>query len=281
MLKQNKGKDLHKIPMSRLDTKGPYYCSKKFDGHYTQIIFDGTNTRFYTSGGKRFYLAAMAEYISSNFNHPFHIECEYSRDCEGKLGDRGKSAMLTTYRTEFNKGNCVAGNGHKDQFRVLDILDTEYDLNFGERLNIITQKFYHHPLWFSVPVQTIVTLDEGIRMSKEFYAEGYEGAMLKHSKHIYKPGKRVNDIIKLKPRKTVDLTVINWREGTGKYEGMLGSLLFKDEDGVTVWAGSGLSDADRSGDVTRFYGRVYEIEYESFKDTYIQPIIKHRREDKE
>ena len=36
MVKQNKGKDLHKVPQSKL-SQGPYYVSKKYDGHYVQV----------------------------------------------------------------------------------------------------------------------------------------------------------------------------------------------------------------------------------------------------
>ena len=279
MIKQNKGRDLHKIPKSKLNTVGPYYCSKKFDGHYTQIVYDGQTVRFYTSGGKRFYLHRMAEYIENTLKEPFHIECEFNYNCKGKLGDRGKSAILTTYRTRYAKYEDNSGDVNKDIFRVLDRLDLP-GLSFVARYDTIVSMFYGLD-WFNVPIQQIVTLTEGIDLSKEFYADGYEGAMLKSLGHFYKPGKRVNDIIKLKPRKTADLKCIDTKEGAGKYAGMVGSLLLIDEDGITVWAGSGLDDAERNISPWRFIGRVYEIEYERIDETYIQPIIKHRREDKE
>ncbi len=280
MVKQNKGKDFSKIPISRVDSKVPYYASIKYDGHYVQIKYDAPyNVEFVTSGGKKFYLMNMAQSIMENFKESFHIECEYSRDCEGKLGDRGKSAILTTYRTNYAKDITNPGNKFKDNFRVLDRLDMP-GIAFQYRLESIMKHFYSEE-WFTVPAQQLCTLDEGIDLSKEYYKDGYEGVMLKAQNHIYQPGKRSNNIIKLKPRLTADLTVVDYQEGTGKYEGMLGSLLFKDEDGILVWAGSGLSDSDRSGDSSRFIGRVYEIEYERIDKTYIQPIIKHRREDKE
>ena len=277
MVKQNKGKDLHKVPLSKL-SQGPYLASKKFDGHYTQIIFDGTNVTFLTSGNKEFYLSDMADFIKANYTQPFHIECEYNYNCEGKLGDRGKSAILTTYRTEFSKGINTPGNTSKDIFRVLDIL-SEPTRPFAFRLQIIRQLFNMMP-WFYTPLQLMVDLDGGKALANQWVKEGFEGAMLKHRDHIYQPGKRTNDIIKIKPRLMADLLCVGTKEGEGKYEGMLGALLLRDKAGREVWAGSGLSDADRNHMECYYYMSVIEIEYERIDDTYIQPIIKHIRHDK-
>ena len=277
MVKQNKGKDLHKVPKSKL-SQGPYLASKKFDGHYTQIIFDGTNVTFLTSGNKEFYLSDMADFIKNNYTQPFHIECEYNYHCEGKLGDRGKSAIITTYRTKFSKGINTTGNTSKDIFRVLDIL-SEPTRSFVARQEIARQLFRQMP-WFYVPMQLMVSLDDGKELAQQWVKEGFEGAMLKHRDHLYQPGKRTNDIIKIKPRLTADLLCVGTKEGIGKYEGMIGALLLRDKAGREVWAGSGLSDADRNHMECYYIGTVYEIEYERIDETYIQPIIKYRRKDK-
>ena len=279
MLKQNKGKDLHKIPESKLDTEGLYYCSKKYDGHYVQIKYDGKDVQFFTSGGKRFHLELMAEYIRYHINIPFHIECEYSYDCGGKLGDRGKSAIITTYRTEYSKGRVSRGDRQKDIFRVLDRIDMQRE-PFSERLAALHYMFEGME-WFKLPVQIPVILSEGIKLSQEWYKQGYEGAMLKSAEHIYKPGKRVNDIIKLKPRKTADLKCVGFIDGEGKYEGMIGALLLRDIEGRTVSVGSGLTDRERGVDPEYYIGRIVEIEYERIDDTYVQPIFKFVRGDKE
>ena len=275
---QNKGKDLFKIPDSKLDTIGPYYCSRKYDGHYCQIIYDGKKVQFFTSGGKKFHLELMAEYIRHHIYQPFHIECEYTYNCKGKLGDRGKSARLTTYRTEYSKGISSRGNKQLDTFRVLDRLDMMNE-PFTHRLNSLRYMFDGMD-WFMVPMQTLGTLDNGIDLSKQFVKDGYEGAMLKNAKHMYKPGKRTNDIIKLKPRLTADLKCVGFQDGTGKYEGMIGSLVLKDIAGRVVSVGSGLSDHQRQLNPEYFIGKIIEIEYERIDETYIQPVFKFMREDK-
>ncbi len=277
MIKQNKGKDLHKVPLSRL-SQGPYYLSKKFDGHYIQIQFYEGEVRMWTSGGKEFLINGLANYIKTHYTENFHIEAEYNYDCEGKLGDRGKSAILTTYRTNFTKGIRTEGSPDKDIIRVTDILDTE-DL-FETRVSKIADMFYGKD-WFNMPEQIyVIVFSVAQILVAKWVKLGYEGGMLKAPNHLYQPGKRTNDIIKLKPRLTADLLCADWKEGTGKYEGMIGSLLLTDSKGIHVWAGSGLDDAARVKNPNYYLGKVIEIEYERIDETYIQPIIKHIRTDK-
>ena len=279
MIKQNKGKDLHKVPKSKLPS-GPFYVSKKYDGHYVQIRYDGELVQMWTSGGKKFCLTELSRYIRENFKDSFHIECEFNYSCEGLLGDRGLSAILTTYRTNYGKRKPNAGDAIKDIFRVLDRLDSS--LTFKDRLDSIVKQFSGKS-WFMIPHQyTVSTLDDCAKMALHWQGLGYEGAMVKDAKHRYQAGKRVNDIIKLKPRLTADLLCVGWNNGeqTGKYADSVGSLILRDSQGREVSAGSGLSDAQRSVDGDSYVGTVWEIEYERIDDTYIQPVIKYQRKDK-
>jgi len=277
MIKQNKGRDLDKVPKSRLvDSK--YYVSKKYDGHYVQIKKDGTHIQMWTSGGKPFYLHNLGNYIRENFKHDFHIECEYNYNSHGYLGDRGKSAKLTTYRTNFEKHIANVGNPVNDCFTVLDIIADGQPFTF--RLQDLTKMFEDED-WFRLPDQILVdNLEQAKRLAETWVKEGYEGAMLKSPSHMYQPGKRTNDIIKIKPRKTADLLCIGTKEGEGKYDGMLGALRLRDSKGRRVWVGSGLNDAQRELPTNKFIGQVVEIEYERIDETYVQPIIKHMRYDK-
>ncbi len=275
---QNKGKDLHKVPKSKL-SDGPYYISKKYDGHYVQIKYSKGEVTMWTSGGKEFYLDSLGNYIKEKFSEDFHIECEYNYNCEGFLGDRGKSAILTRYRTRFEKGMLVVGHSKKDIFRVLDIVDSKD--RFDERLNKIVDLFLGRE-WFMIPTQIIAPSLLACELTaKRWVSEGYEGGMLKAPDHIYQPGKRVNNIIKIKPRLTADLLCVAWKDGTGKYANMIGALLLEDSKGRKTWAGSGLSDYQREMDPEYFVGQVVEIQYERIDDTYIQPIIKEIRNDKQ
>lgn len=285
MIPQNKGKDLHKIAKSKVPD-GPFYCSKKYDGHYVQIRHvPGKAVQMWTSGAKNFHLISLAKYIRETFpTTPFHIECEFNYDCIGMLGDRSKSAIMTTYRTDYKNGRERMGDQDKDIFRILDILN-EDDMDFEHRMSKIVTMFYNKP-WFHIPHQyTCNNIQECINLSEKWKAKGFEGAVAKTIYHVQVKKERVsrsNEIIKLKPRPTVDLLCIDMKEGTGKYEGMIGALLLEDSDGRQVWAGSGLNDDERHPS-NSWVGSVVEINYERVSDveeTYIQPTIRHIREDK-
>lgn len=92
---------------------------------------------------------------------------------------------------------------------------------------------------------------EGQRKMKEFnilaIEEGYEGIMVKDPEAFY-VNKRSEAWLKIKPTISVSLTAKGFQEGTGKFVGMLGAILFEGEDDgkqVSVSVGSGLSDEDR------------------------------------
>lgn len=71
---------------------------------------------------------------------------------------------------------------------------------------------------------------------------GYEGLML--NKDAPYECKRTTNLIKIKSFKYSDLRVVGYEEGTGKYTGMLGSVIVEYKGGA-VAIGSGLSDEQR------------------------------------
>lgn len=96
----------------------------------------------------------------------------------------------------------------------------------------------------------------------EMLKDGEEGTILKSRDHVWE-NKRSYGLLKMKAIKDADLEVVDWQEGTGKYEGMLGALVCQSSDGkVEVSIGSGFSDEQRQK-FTReaTIGRIVEILY--------------------
>jgi len=288
MIKQCKGKDLAKVPLSKLEDE--FIGSIKYDGHYTQIHKTGTKVRFFTSGGKEFYIAHIARELLNLFNAniDFVLEAEYIAGTDGKLGNRGRAAKLTTYRTNFEKGlgnDCTAG---EDIFKVFDCISYsdkssgDYMIEntpFTKRLEYLKSIYLGSHLQLVV-FTSVFSLSELKKLAKDFVNDGYEGMYLKSPHHRYLPGKRVNDAIKLKLRPTADLLCIDIEEGEGKYLGLIGSLVLKDSEERIVKVGSGLTDEQRMYNSNDYIGKVIEIEYEQILDTYIQPTFVRSREDK-
>jgi len=74
----------------------------------------------------------------------------------------------------------------------------------------------------------------------DYVEKGYEGAMVKNPDRPYSFG-RSDAVIKVKSFFDVDLMVIDFKEGTGRHTGKLGSILV-DFAGVDVNVGSGFDD---------------------------------------
>jgi len=275
-IKQCKGKDLVKVPKSKLEDR--FYHSIKYDGHYVQIHKAGDNVRFFTSSGKEFYVKNVAEeLIENNPGRDFILEAEYINTSSGKLGSRGYSAKLTTYRTNFEKGietNAI----DNERFMVFDCIDTM--LSFEDRLCWILEELDYGKHCELVDFSGIDTLEECKNEAKLVVKDDYEGLYLKSPNHMYREGKRVNDAIKLKLRPTADLLCRSVLSGDGKYMGMVGSLVLQDKAGRSVQVGSGLSDEQRGLPNEYFIGKVIEIEYEQILATYIQPTFIRVRDDK-
>jgi DNA ligase 1 len=74
--------------------------------------------------------------------------------------------------------------------------------------------------------------------------DGGEGVMLRQPRSAYEPG-RSPTLLKVKPYDDAEATVIAHEPGKGKFEGKLGALHVRTDDGREFSIGTGLSDADR------------------------------------
>ncbi|MBW8192854.1 DNA ligase [Neiella marina] len=73
---------------------------------------------------------------------------------------------------------------------------------------------------------------------------GGEGLMLRHRNGLYEP-KRSLQMLKLKPWQDAEALVIGHQPGQGKYQGQLGALVVRGNDGQIFKVGTGFSDDER------------------------------------
>lgn len=284
-----KGKAFDKLPtkvLNEFETK-EYLVSAKYDGNQIFIIKRNNKVTWYTSDWKRFDIPGIGLELLHN-KEDFVLVAEFMYNCSGKLGDRRKSAILTTLRTCFNKSipNPSTFKEYQCNIKVFDCIVYEnlglislpkYHMKYRDRLSIAHLLFM--PDTLSV-ITTVLNTGKGATISaKKLVNEGWEGCMLVEPDSYYHFGKRVNHSIKLKYRKTADLLCIDVLQGEGKYAEMIGSLVLQDSEGRIVNVGSGLSDLDRN--IADYYiGKIIEIEYEQIIDTYQQPVFIQIRGDK-
>jgi len=82
------------------------------------------------------------------------------------------------------------------------------------------------------------------RWLNEVTSNGGEGLMLQRADWHYMPG-RHDGLLKMKLHQDSEAVVIGYREGKGKYRGMMGSLLVEDARGLQFRIGSGFTDEQR------------------------------------
>ena len=286
--KPQKGKAYENLPAKTLATFNDteYLVSTKYDGNQIFITKLGNEVRLFTSDWKEFGLELIEDELRF-VSDDFVLIAEFMHGCEGKLGDRVNSAILTTYRTNYNK--CVANvpiNQSKTNIKVFDALAIKNDkvvtnIKYSDRLKYAKQLTEGLKYISTIEVNTM-TGANAMRILGSQINSGWEGFMLVEANSIYHTGKRVNHSIKLKSRKTADLLCIGVEGGEGKYTGMIGALVLQDKAGRICRVGSGLDNSMRALDMWHFKDAIIEIEYEQLMDTYIQPtFIRIRRDKKE
>lgn len=75
-------------------------------------------------------------------------------------------------------------------------------------------------------------------------ARGGEGLILRRASSLHRAG-RSDDLLKVKPYEDAEAVVIAHLPGTGKFQGMLGSLLVETPAGRRFRLGTGFTDAER------------------------------------
>ena len=96
-----------------------------------------------------------------------------------------------------------------------------------------------------VEMNYVKSLEEAFAINSQYIAKGLEGSVIKTLDFEWRNGTS-KDCIKLKIEFECDLKVIGMKEGTGKYQGMMGSLTVASSDGKVVSdVGTGFSDEAR------------------------------------
>lgn len=281
MIKVQKAKTYFKDKIK--DLTGTFAYSIKYDGYQISILKVGTSVKFFTSSNKRFNI----EYLSNKLktvSGDFLLICEYMHGTEGKLGDRGLSAKLNTYISNYKKDVSNDVNDEKlTRLKVFDCIKFnhntfEVDVTFKDRL------LYMKSLVLPVEISTVDfklgSFDSILKLLDSTTAVGWEGLMAINVDSMYKVGKRVHHAIKIKRRLTVDLICVDTFEGKGKFKDEIGGLICKDSHGRLVNVGSGLTTSQRKLSKSTYIDKVIEISYERLADTYIQPVFKYIRLDK-
>jgi ATP-dependent DNA ligase len=174
---------------------------------------------------------------------------------------------------DFRKGFCALP--YFDRLKVLD--DRMYEVS----------NFIDTQLVSILPAFPIENYEQAEDLFQEALEKGEEGIIVKNGDAPWED-KRSKFQVKMKAELEVDLLVEGILEGSGKYEGLVGSLSCTSKDGtLKVNVGSGLNDEDRNRDPEDFIGKIISVKYnEKIKEknseswSLFLPIFQELRLDK-
>ena len=167
-----------------------------------------------------------------------------------------------------------------DEIFKIDYINKYSNIEYQYRYNSVKETInYCNYIWsmFSnrgskcnlliAPFSKVTSIDEIKHLFNSAISKDKEGIIVKSPSAPWEP-KRVKTMLKLKQELTVDLRVVGYEPGTGKYEGMLGALICKTDDSqIRVNVGTGFTDEQRELNNIPDIGSIVEIKYNAVIDS--------------
>ncbi|MCY9542996.1 ATP-dependent DNA ligase, partial [Paenibacillus alvei] len=246
--------------------KGRFFITLKLDGIRCVAIKKDGVVQFYTRQGQPIdELIDIEEEIAKKFPDNFVLDGELLlENPKGLPSDELFRATQKVVRKDGIKQNL--------EFNVFDglpleeFLEGKSKLKYEARRNEIEDIFtYARPQFIrQLPVLYVGEDKEQISIIlQDVVAKGHEGLMINTANGFYVT-KRSDVLLKVKEMHSVDLKVVGYEEGSGKYTGTLGALIV-DYKGYEVKVGSGFTDADRNiiwnKMLDSIVGQIVEVQY--------------------
>lgn len=159
---------------------------------------------------------------------------------------------------------------------------TPYDVRFSMLKELLRETSYGYVE--CVYSRKIDSWESAESFYNEAYDSGEEGLILKNSDLLWE-NKRPKGCVKMKAELSVELQVVGFKEGQGKYIDKIGALVCESANGISITVGSGLNDEQRlDRDVI---GKIVTVKYNELitnkkgERSLFLPIFVEYREDKD
>lgn len=280
-----------------------YYITEKLDGNRCEARYDWDDEqwKFWSRSGKQL----KVNFDMAGFDKDLIFDGEIlSKDQLEHPGQGNFNALSGALNSKY---------GNKDQlvYMIFDINAPTW--TYRERrkyLEVIQVNRLVHCTPFQLDkvrvlkllaTATLEDLEEVVNYwLNKIVSKGGEGIMINCGWRLYER-KRTDSLLKVKPVYSMDMRVTETIEGTGKNDGIVGSLFCEAYDSVTdrkyrCNVGTGISDEQRrcwANDPSKIIGKIIEVEYFSVsQDKYSRslgtkvfalrfPRLKRVRTDKE
>ena len=168
-----------------------------------------------------------------------------------KLPDTPLDGELWLGRQRFDEMSGLARSKHPGNILWKSVIYKVFDApsyagTFKKRYQMLIAIWQAAPndIWQVVAQKPIANEKALLKQLSNIEAEGGEGLMLRRISSHYQ-NTRNDDLIKLKSYYDAEATVIGYKPGKGKYQGLVGALKVHSANRGLFYIGSGLSDNER------------------------------------
>lgn len=258
----------------KLDNYG-YYITEKLDGNRCIAYYDTVDDKwkFASRNGKEM----KVDFDMTNLPKDYIYDGEVLSQEQVKLSKSIYNGTDSNVKTNFNTTSGLINSNSKNKNLIYNIFDcvdlVEQNKSYRVRrefLDKLSSKTSSNvrilPVLHHYSDKQTLELDI-YNILDYVTGKGGEGVMINYASAMYEH-KRTDVLLKFKKAFTMDMKVIDIEWGTGKYEGMIGSLICEvnTDDGkhITCRVGSGLDDIQRTNwalNRTSIIGKIVEVAY--------------------
>lgn len=244
------------------DFSWPAISQEKLDGARCCAVVDNGKVTVLSSSGREIMTDGLFDWLANICNNVVvDGELMVTDDSTGKFASRKKGNGIVTKAIRGTISQKEISTLRLVTFDLIPLEDWKkgiYNCPYIDRLKKLNELAESFESSASVVETKLVNnVTEALLHFKYFLSRGLEGTIVKDQTGNW-ADERSPRQVKLKDVVSCDLEVMAIVPGTGKYTGMIGSLLCRSADGaVVVNVGSGLSDKDRTR--TDFVGKIVEV----------------------
>lgn len=189
---------------------------------YAQPKLDGVNARFaggvFWSRDDKQWPEYMTEHIAEELRSvgldyvqgEFYVHGWPLARINGAMAVRRSEVSDDTFCVRFNVFDSVSSGSFEERF-----------VNLILPLREAVSKLRYVGLVTTHAVTDKKQLFEFYRAARK---AGLEGVIYRQGQCLYEPGERSKDLIRLKPERRLTATIVGFKQGTGKYRNVVGSI---------------------------------------------------------
>lgn len=231
----------------------PAYSQLKADGLRANAIVEGHKVTLCGRSGKEIDLLGMLDkamvQLAVEFPWPVVFDGEFVVVNEHEMVIDRKTGNGIINKAI--KGTISLDEAKLIRFQLWDAIplhefkagkSTEsYKQRFDRLIEIVNGDVENWKPYWVIPYKIVNSLEEAVSHFEQLLGEGHEGTILKNYCALWEDS-RSKHLVKFKAEKDADLEITGWNPGTGKFEGMVGSLIGTSSDGLVEASVSGFPD---------------------------------------